>query len=241
MFTAAALVSCPPLLIPELAGTAAQETADLRAASVEAAGLLAASAGTWTIVGVGPVSASFGPDTVGSFAGFGVDVRVGLGVGDGDVVPDVDQDVPLPVLVGGWLRATAPGDVVAEALVVAADTAPEECTDIGARLRKQLDGEESAQGVLVVADGATTLTPKAPGAFDERAPQTQRELDRALDTGDLDHLRRLDPATCSDLGIEGRAAWQVLAGLFGRTPGRVTTTYRGAPFGVAYHVGLWLP
>ncbi|MFD1814108.1 hypothetical protein [Rhodococcus gannanensis] len=238
MFTAAALVSCPPLLIPELAGAATQETADLRSASVEAAARLAESAGTWTIVGVGAAGAHYGPGTVGSFAGFGVDVRVGLGAGPGT---PIDPDVPLPVLVGGWLRAAAPGDVVADALVVAADTTPEECVDIGARLRKELDGDATAQSVLVVADGANTLTSKAPGAFDERAPQVQRELDRALDTGDLDHLRRLDPTACDSFGIEGRAAWQVLAGLFGAAPSQVTTTYRGAPFGVAYHVGLWLP
>jgi hypothetical protein len=238
VFTAAALVSCPPLLIPQLAGAAALETADLREASTQVAARLAESAGRWTIVGVGAGDRRFGPDTLGSFVGFGADVRVGLGGRGGTAV---DPDLPLPILIGGWLRGACPGEVVADGLVVASDAAPEQCADMGADLRKQLDADAEPHGVLVVADGANTLTAKAPGAFDERAPRVQAALDGALGAGDLEYLRQLDPAQCESLGIEGRAAWQVLAGLFGEAPGRTTTLYQGAPFGVAYHVGTWLP
>ena len=98
MFTAAALVSSPPLLVPELSGAAAVETAELRRASAAAAGRLAELTRHWTIVGVGAADARYGPDTVGTFAGFGVDVRVALRAGAGG---PADPSLPLPLLVGG--------------------------------------------------------------------------------------------------------------------------------------------
>ncbi|MFC4602887.1 hypothetical protein [Rhodococcus kronopolitis] len=237
MFTAAALVSAPPLLIPELAGGAATETADLRAASVAAAQHLAARARRWTVLGVGGTEAEYGPDTLGTFAGFGADVRVQLGGADPTASPA--PAVPLAVLVAGWLRAQADPTVVADAIVLAADTSPVYCADVGAALRSRLDATAEPHGVLVVGDGATTLTAKAPGAFDDRAPEVQRELDAALTAGNLEFLRQLDPVACADLGIEGRAAWQVLAGLFGDDAPRCRTDYQGAPYGVGYHVGTW--
>ncbi|SDC98916.1 hypothetical protein [Rhodococcus tukisamuensis] len=236
MFTAAALVSAPPLLIPELAGAAAAETADLRAASLAVAARLRELAPHWTVVGVGATEAELGPDTSGSFAGFGADVRVALSP---DAAASSRRDLPLAVLVAGWLRAHAAPDAAAHAIVVAADTSPVYCAEVGARLRARLDAAAEPHGVLVVADGATTLTAKAPGAFDDRAPGAQAELDAALTAGDLEFLRQLDPVACADLGIEGRAAWQVLAGLFGDDAPRCRTDYQGAPYGVGYHVGTW--
>jgi hypothetical protein len=36
-------------------------------------------------------------------------------------------------------------------------------------------------------------------------------------------------------------AYQVLAGLTGSAPGSAREMYRGAPYGVGYFVGEWLP
>ncbi|MFC7450097.1 hypothetical protein [Rhodococcus daqingensis] len=238
MFTAAALVSSPPLLIPELAGGAAAETAGLRVASTDVAARLGELSTRWTAIGVGRTECEFPATTSGSFRGYGADVRVALS----DEAPEAfDPDLPLAALIAGWLRAAAPAETVVDAIIVAEDTSPVYCAELGVRLRERLDAEPLNHGVLVVADGARTLTAKAPGAFDERAPEAQGELDRALDSGDTEYLAELDPVACLDIGIEGRAAWQVLAGLFGRRPRATQTYYQGAPYGVGYHVGMWLP
>ncbi|TQF66234.1 hypothetical protein FK531_17015 [Rhodococcus spelaei] len=238
MFTAAALVSSPPLLIPALAGAAAAETADLREASLAAALALGERAPDWTVIGVGPTESEVPADARGTFRGYGVDVRISMSAG---VAAVADPDLPLAALIAGWLRAEASPWSSATAVIVAEDTSPVYCAELGARLRDTFDAESGPRGLLVVADGANTLTAKAPGAFDDRAPQAQRELDHALDVGDLEYLRQLDPVACRDLGIAGRAAWQVLAGVFGDDAPRCDTYYRGAPYGVGYHVGMWLP
>ncbi|OOK83893.1 conserved alanine rich domain protein [Mycobacterium kansasii] len=41
--------------------------------------------------------------------------------------------------------------------------------------------------------------------------------------------------------VLGRAAFQVLAGLTGAGPQSAKELYRGAPYGVGYFVGVWLP
>ncbi|PWQ83917.1 hypothetical protein DKX15_21925, partial [Enterococcus faecium] len=77
----------------------------------------------------------------------------------------------------------------------------------GKALRERLDADADAVGVLIVADGANTLTPAAPGGYDEHSPAVQAALDDALAAG--------DPAALTQLpdGVLGRPAYQVLAGL----------------------------
>ena len=41
--------------------------------------------------------------------------------------------------------------------------------------------------------------------------------------------------------IVGRVAYQVLAGLTEPRPRSAEELYRGAPYGVGYFVGVWLP
>ena len=85
--------------------------------------------------------------------------------------------------------------------------------------------------MLVVADGANTLTASAPGGYDPDRSPVQAALDDALAAGDADALTRLPD------GIVGRVAYQVLAGLVGPSPCRPRELYRGAPYGVGYSVG----
>jgi len=136
-------------------------------------------------------------------------------------------------------RCSGAGRRVAGA-ILAEDTTPDCCVWIGRELRAELDATAEPRALLVVADGANTLTAKAPGAFDERAPQFQANLDRALAIGDRTALAALDPGLCAELGVAGRAAYQVLAAVFEDTAA-CSTAYSDAPFGVAYHVGLWRP
>ena len=250
VFRIAALIPSPPVLVPELCGGAPTVDADhpaarvsaLRDAVLAAGRTLAAAASRWTIVGVGEADRTFGAETTGTFRGFGADVRVGLA----DPIADTyaaDADLPLAALVGGWVRGRVAPSTVAEARVVAARAEGQYCAEVGAKLRRELDASPVDRGVLVVADGAATLSTQAPGYLDPRAEGVQRDLDRALTAGDRSALSELDAGLCAELEVSGRAAYQVLAGLFevdGADP-VVDTTYAAAPFGVGYHVSVWRP
>ncbi|WP_067841731.1 hypothetical protein [Nocardia lijiangensis] len=251
MFSIAVLVPSPPILVPELGGGAAvgsaADPADppavLRAAALDAARELAAVTQRWTVLGVGNADHVLGPESAGTFRGFGVDVRVALA--DSAAAPGfaADPQLPLPALIAGWLRGRVAPTALATARLIAADTAPSRCLELGAALRAELDAGDEPCGVLVVADGAATLTVKSPGYLDERAAALQAELDHALSAGDRSALGALDPGLCAELAVSGRAAYQVLGGLFAADPSdpSVETHYRDAPFGVGYHVSVWRP
>lgn len=96
-----AVVPEPPLLLPELATGAGPGTAAVRAACREAARRLAAASSTWIVVGADAGGRrTVGPDTRGSFAGFGADVTVALGPSD-RVAPGFALPAPAPTAVGG--------------------------------------------------------------------------------------------------------------------------------------------
>jgi hypothetical protein len=238
VFTAAILVPSPPLLVPELTGAAAAETAPLRDAVQTAAKALSALATEWVAVGAAPAAVEVRPDAQGTYRGYGVDVRIALRPGPAG---DPDPDLPLAALTAGWIRGTCAPDAVVDARILAADLSPEQCAAYGAELRTLLDRDPEPRGLVIVADGANTLTAKAPGAFDPRAEGVQARVDAALDIGDRDVLLALDPAECAALGICGRVPWQVLAGVFDAPPASCRTLYSAAPYGVGYHVGEWRP
>src|SRR6478609_9238071 len=166
----------------------------------------------WIAVGVGAADAVLGPDTAGTFA--------------------------------GWVRGHANPEARAEVRVFAADHDVDAALARGRRLRAEIDGAVDPIGVLVVADGAHTLTPPAPGGYDPDSIPTQAGLDDALAAGDAAALTRLPDA------IVGRVGYQVLAGLAGYpesssrpgpAPRAAKELYRGAPYGVGYFAGVWLP
>lgn len=111
VLSAIAIIPSAPVMVPQLAGGAAAELADLHEAVVAAAsalpdrwvaiGVADANPGT----GVGDAGAVIGPHTAGTFAGYGVDVRVTLAPGGYD--PD---SLPLQ---HAFDEALAGGDVVA--------------------------------------------------------------------------------------------------------------------------------
>ena len=77
--SAIAIVPCAPVLVPELSGAAGAELADLRAAVLAAAAVLPRR---WIAIGAGGADGVLSPDranSVGTFAGFGADVRVQIG------------------------------------------------------------------------------------------------------------------------------------------------------------------
>lgn len=209
-----------PVLVPELAG-AAVEAAELRAAVLVAAEWLPPR---WVAVGAGP-DAVYGPDSSGNFGGFGVDVAVRLSPTAGR-----PMDLPLCALVAGWVRGqSAP----AAQVVVHSCAEPAAAVATGRRLRVEIDQAAEPIGVLVLADGANTLTPAAPGGHQPSDVEYQCALDDALAGGDVPALTGLPPQ------IVGRAGFAALAGLAGTVPRSTTQLYRGAPYGVGYFVGVW--
>lgn len=226
MPAAIAIVPSAPVLVPELAGAAAGELAELRAAVIAAAGELPPR---WIAVGVAAADTVVAPDGVGTFAGFGVEVRIRLSPG----APTAPADLPLCALFTGWLRAQAQPEASAEVRVHAADLAPDAAMARGRRLRTEVEQAADPIGVLIVADGATTLTPAAPGGYHADDVDVQRALDDALATGDLAALAGLPDQ------VVGRVAFQVLAGLAGPAPRSTKELHRAAPYGVGYFAGVW--
>lgn len=227
MLSAIAIVPSAPLLVPELAGAATSEIADLSAAVSAAAALLPTR---WLAVGVGARDMSVDRNATGTFAGFGADVRVRLSPGETALAP---SELPVCALIAAWVRGQVRPDAEAQVRVYAADQDPDSALAHGRALRAEIDDAPEPVGVLVVADGANTLTPKAPGGYGPDSVKFQLDLDDALASGNLGALRRLPPQ------ILGRTAFHLLAGLAGPGPRTAKELYRGAPYGVGYFAGVW--
>lgn len=213
-------------MVPELAASAAAELDNLREAVFAAAASLP---GRWVAVGAGSGDAVFGRAQAGTFAGYGVDVRVTLS-------PDAEgavAELPLCALVTGWVRGQVDPQARAEVRVYSDGHDAAAALERGRRLRAEIDETDEAVGVLIVADGVHTLTPPAPGGYVPDSIPVQAALDDALAGGDVDALARLPRS------VVGRVAYQVLAGL--GEPRSAKELYRGAPYGVGYFAGTWQP
>ena len=228
MLTAIAIVPAPPLIVPDLMGGAAAEMAGLRTAVTAAA---AGLPGRWVAIGVGAADATFGPETSGTFAGYGVDVAVSLGP-TGDAAP---TELPLCALIAGWIRGQVAPHAAAEVRAYASSSSADAAVAQGRRLRAEVDESAAPVGDLVIADGANTLAPSAPGGYRPESVAEQQRLDEALTGGDCAALTRLS------VGIVGRVGYQILAGLAHPAPRQARELFRGAPYGVGYFVGVWLP
>lgn len=228
MLSAIAIIPSAPVLVPELAGAAADEVAELCAAIVAAVATLPPR---WIAVGVGSSDGVVGTEAVGTFAGFGVDVPVRLSPqANGQPV-----ELPLCALIAGWIRAQAQPDAAVQVRVFADSHDSATAVDLGRQLRNEIDQATDPTGVLVVADGASTLTPSAPGGHQPADVDVQRALDDALACGDLAALTQL-PAQ-----VRGRVAFGVLAGLAEPVPRSAKELYRSEPYGVGYFAGAWQP
>jgi hypothetical protein len=241
-----AIVPQPPLLVPELVGAAAAEVELLRTACQQAVRRLGAP--WWYALGVDDVGPTLVPPGVhGSFRGYGVDVPVSLaaqppaaGHADraGHVVPGA---LPLPLLVAGWLRERASVQAVAGELVHPS-TSPVNCLARGKELAHELTRDRATEwAVLVLADGARTHAVPGAGWVDDRAPGFDAAVAAAFASVDTEALAAIDPELAAALGAQGRAAWQVLAGIAIGSGVRWTgdLLYSAAPYGVGYHVAVW--
>ncbi|KAB8183506.1 class III extradiol dioxygenase subunit B-like domain-containing protein [Microbispora catharanthi] len=232
MLVAAAVCPHPPLLVPQVAGAAAPELDDLRAACAAAVGpLLDARPDVLAVAGGAEVTASFPEDAAGTLRPWGPDVRVGPG----------DLVLPLSLTIGRWLleRAHASGDGLPALRfeAVGFDAPPAECAALGRRLA------ESARRValLVMGDGSARRTEKAPGYVHPDAVPYDEMLAGALASGDAGRLLGLDPDEARELWAAGRAAFQVLGGAAQEAPPPAASEllYDDAPYGVGYFAARW--
>lgn len=239
MLVAAAVCPCPPLLVPDVAVGAAHELHDVRAACLDALGVLAASRPDRLVV-VGPDpearggTASYPDGTAGSFRGFGVDLDVSLGPGE----PDRASERPLPasLAVAAWLLGRADwADAPVEGLGVDEWLAPARCAEVG----RDVAGRAPRIALLVMGDGSARRTVKAPGYLDERAAAFDEEVARALGAADAAALAALDADLAYQLQAAGRAPWQVLAGAAHDADLTGRLLYQDAPYGVGYSVATW--
>ncbi|MFI6325832.1 hypothetical protein ACIBG8_50530 [Nonomuraea sp. NPDC050556] len=223
MLAVVAVCPHPPLIVPELAGAAAAELDDLRAACGAAVdALLATDHDLLVVVGGGPATRAYGERPGGSLRPWGVDVRVG----DGEPV------LPLSLTVGAWLLGDGAPRATYQA--IAEDAAADACLALGAGLVA-----DRRVAMLVMGDGSACLTEKAPGYLDEAAQPYNDLIARALGGADPQALAGLDPVEAAGLWVGGRAALQVLAGAAAERPftGRLLADV--APYGVGYFVATW--
>ncbi|MET7710717.1 class III extradiol dioxygenase subunit B-like domain-containing protein [Micromonospora sp. NPDC005413] len=230
----AAVCPHPPLLVPEVAGSAAPELDDLRAACDTAVrGLLAADPAAVVLLGTGPVTGPIRTPATGSLQPWGVDLDVPLISGQ----PDRGEVLPLSLTIGAWLLARHDARPPVTAVQVASDAGPAEL----AALADEVDAAGDRVALLVLGDGSACRGEKAPGYDDPRAHPYDQRVAAALAEADLDALLDLDPVVSTELKAAGRAPWQVLANAARSAGGgwRGELRYDAAPYGVAYFVASW--
>ena len=251
MLIAAAVCPHPPLLVPEMAGAAASELDDVRAACDEAVRRLRLAMinpvsprpvdenapDLVVVVGGHEQTHRFGEGVYASFRPYGLEMTLSLGWGEA-------EELPLSLSLGHWLllRALAQRQVLVTRLwhqAVAFDASLAECMTLGQELAEA--GERVA--LLVMGDGSACRSVKAPGYLDARAGPYDATVARALGQADAAALAGLDPDLSGELQAAGRAAWQVLAGATGDNG---ESAFSGAlladaaPYGVGYFVASWL-
>ncbi|WP_413617118.1 hypothetical protein QBL07_016115 [Gordonia rubripertincta] len=236
MLAAVVFVPSAPLLVPELAGPSAFDTEPVRSAVRDAlADVASTGIDRWVVVGASdaPVEGPVEESGSGSFARFGVDVRV--------VVSDrTGPRMSLSALIGAWLRQWASLGQTST-WIVGRETSPAECAAIGADLAARLGESAERIGLLVVGDGSTALTKAPGGGRRDSAVALNDSIVAAIGAADIAALLDLEAAPCNTEGVGGRVAWQVAAAAVESCGSGVVakTSYADAPFGVGYVVATW--
>ena len=106
---------------------------------------------------------------------------------------------------------------------------------------RDLAGRPDGTVLLVLGDGSTRRSDKAPGYLDERAFPFDDAVATALADGDAAALHELDAGLAEELMVLGSAGLRVLGGVAlaqGSTP-RAALSYRDDPYGVSWFVATW--
>lgn len=233
MIVGAAFCPHPPALVPDMAGVAAGELADLRRACAEVIGELGALGKPLVLLGAGPESGAHAPPCRGSLAGYGLAIEVHLGA----PASGGDLDLPLSLTIGAWLVREALGlRSGARGFSIGPDFAAHRAS---AELLAVAEHEDVS--LLVMGDGSARRSEKAPGYWDERAVPFDAAVSAALASGDAAALLDVDAGLGGELLAAGVGAWHAAAQLLGGGRYDAVRRYDAAPYGVGYFVARWLP
>ncbi|WP_347238071.1 hypothetical protein [Dietzia sp. DQ11-38-2] len=217
MSTSVVVVPGAPVLVPELSGAAAGESA----AQVDAvvAMLRAAGAGVDSplVRGTDTAGRTIG-DVSSSLVRWGAEVPVGR-----PGAPQADhEEVPDAALIAWWLLDRAGIDLPR--------------SFVGVTAAGRLPRLQSANTlVVVVADGPASLSPRAPVPEDPRGVALDADLTGWLRNGGP--LPDPGDAVAQAVGWWSRPAWLELSGLVGHRAAVESISW--APFGVGYHGARW--
>ena len=240
MLTGVAVVPGTPLLEPAVAGAAAGELDELRAACAAALRTLAGTgAEEVVVVGLGATTGELPPGARGDLAALALPgITAALDAGSVVTQGDAEQRLSRPLVLGvRLLDAVLPG-VPRRAATVSAQASPTEAAALG----EQLVAGPQPVGLLVVGDGSAATVEASPAALVPGAVAVDREAARAVGAGDLAAIRSLTPEQGERFVIEGRAPWQVAAGAALAVRDRRwhgELGYDAAPYGVTYLVATW--
>ena len=211
------LVPGAPVLVPELSGAAAAETAEQVAVVVDILRAAARDVRGVVVLGVDPAGRRLG-DVRSSLVRWGVPVPVGRAC-----APEAPyEQVPDPALIAWWLLDRAVPDAPRRFVGL-----------VGERTRPPTVDDDEL--VVVVADGPASLTARAPVPEDPRGVTLDAALAARVRDGGA--LPDPGPGVAEAVGWWSRPSWTALAELVGELPARRALSW--APFGVGYHCGWW--
>lgn len=232
MISGAAFCPQPPVLLPTVAGTAAADLDDVRAACSAAISAVAAAGHQLVLLGAGPRSLVHSPLARGTLAGFGVAAELHLGSpGCGGAV-----ELPPSLTVGAWLVGEALGP---RSGAMAVSVGPE-FPSSSAAVELLRMAEEQDIALIVLGDGSARRSVSAPGHFDDRAEGYDAAVAGALGSGDADALAGLDPELGAELMATGVPAWRAAGAVLNAGTYRAELLSDVAPYGVGYFVATWL-
>ena len=233
MLSAIAIIPSAPVLVPELAGAAAAEAGRPERGRTAAAALLPPR---WIGVGTGACGRASGPEQRRHLRGLwrrrsGRAVTAAAGARR----RVRRSDLPLCALIAGWVRGQARPEAGAQVRVYRGDHAADTALARGRQLRAEIDRLPDPIGVLVVADGANTLTRPPQAAMTRSDAEAQLVARRRAGQR---RRRRADPAARPDPGA-GRLPGAGRPDRAGPAVGQGALP--GAPYGVGYFAGVWQP
>ncbi len=190
---------------------------------------------------VGPANGAqaryFDPGSRGTLAAYGVDVPVALPgpAGAAGSRTRLPLSLPLSLAIGAWLLARTGWSGSARGVSVVAGAGSAECAALGGELAVTAD----RVALLVLGDGTACRSHQGPRPYDERAAGFDAAVVEALAAPDPARLLALDASLAAELSVQGRAAWQVLAGAADDAALDAEVLYDQAPYGVEYVVAIW--
>ncbi len=228
MFLAAAFCPQPPLLHPEVLGTAGQDMGEslLVACSEALDRILTTDPASILVLGSAATDEEYGPGDSGDLFGYGVPIRLGF---DGPPAPRTAR-LPLPHTLGAWLLDTA--GFTGQRLGLSAGTKSPRLA--AARV------DEQRWAMLVMGDGSARRTEKSPGWYDADAVAIDDAVIEARSGGDGNGLVRLDRAVGERVLAAGLPAWHTAGEILADTPMTAQLHYADVPFGVCYVVASWV-